>query len=117
MYHSLLSITDWAVRAQEAKYRIHSLAKNSGVCVRTMERFIQHRFKLSPRAWLMPMRMRRAVELLKCGTNLKTVGPEVGYLHAHHFSREFTKYIGCFPSNCCHCAASINGYAKCRVLV
>jgi transcriptional regulator GlxA family with amidase domain len=93
----LARIQNWPQRAHDAKYSVRALAKACGVSVRTLERFFLPAFSEPPRGWLKRLRMRRAVELLRDGSNVSETAFCLGHEDPSHFSREFKKGYGYAP--------------------
>ena len=83
--------------AAEAKYSIKALAENCGVSVRVLERFPLLAFSDSPRGWLKRLRMQRAMELLRDGSNVKETAASLGYEDPSHFSSQFKECFGFAP--------------------
>jgi AraC-like DNA-binding protein len=52
----------------------------------------------TPRRWLNGLRMQRAIELLRDGSNIGETAFCLGYEDPSHFSREFKKHYGFAPS-------------------
>jgi transcriptional regulator GlxA family with amidase domain len=86
----LNQIQDWPERAKQAKWSATTLAKNCGVCRRTLERYFLKERGLSPKQWLAEQRQLRANDLIRAGFGVKETAFYLGYKHAHHFSRDFT---------------------------
>jgi transcriptional regulator GlxA family with amidase domain len=89
---------NWQELAQRANWSAAALAKECGVSLRTLERYFLKAMGERPQAWLCEERQRRAVELLRDGSNVKTTAALLGYRHATHFSREFKKHWGHAPT-------------------
>lgn len=90
-------IQNWPQLAHGASYSVSALAKSCNVSVRTLERFFLPAFGDTPRCWLNGLRMQRAVELLRDGSNVNETADGLGYHDRSHFSREFKKYCGVAP--------------------
>jgi AraC family transcriptional regulator of arabinose operon len=99
MSQQLAKISNWPERAHAAKYCVQRLADDCRVSVRTLERHIQLRFGKCPQDWLGDLQMWRAMELLPECSSVKEVALELGYKHAHHFSRDFKKCTRSTPSH------------------
>lgn len=57
--------------------------------------------KISPKEYLLEVRMKRAKELLKTTDQpIKIIAYSVGYLDPLHFSKAFRQYYDCSPSQC-----------------
>jgi AraC-like DNA-binding protein len=91
-------MTDWPERARAERYNVQMLARQSGVPVRTFQRRARKEFNLSPKDWLLKLKMQRACELLLKGLDLKQVSIEMQYRHYQHFSRDFKRRQGCSPT-------------------
>ena len=91
-------ITDWPKLAQEARYSAMSLAKNCGVSVRQLERYIEKVMRKPPHPWLNYMRQHKALEHLRDGCTVKETAVRLGYKNQANFSREFKKVFGFPPS-------------------
>jgi AraC-like DNA-binding protein len=90
-------IRDWALLAKSSRYSASALAQECGVSPRQLERFFQERMKKSPHQWLRELRMQRAVELLREGSSVKQVAPELCYKDTAHFCRDVKNYFGTTP--------------------
>ena len=77
------------------KLNVPSLAELSGMSVRQFERKFQATFRMSPRDYLMRMRLIAACRLL-VGTNrsLTEIALECGYYDHSDFSRQFRRQMG-----------------------
>jgi AraC-like DNA-binding protein len=95
--HALNRIQDWPGLAHDAKYSVKALAAYCGVSVRVLERFFQSSIGCKPSHWLKNLRMQRAVELLRDGSNVNETADRLGYLDRSHFSREFKRFYGRSP--------------------
>jgi AraC-like DNA-binding protein len=51
----------------------------------------------TPRRWLKRLRMQRAVELLRDGSNISETADRLGYKYPTHFSAEFKQVHGVPP--------------------
>ncbi len=94
---SLRRIQDWPQRAHEVKYSVKALAKVYGVSVRVLERLFLAAAGDSPRRLLKRLRMQRAIELLRDGSNVNETADGLGYRYATHFSAEFKQVYGVPP--------------------
>ena len=98
MFRSLQRIVDWERRAHAANYCVATLARDCNVSARTLERHFKRDFAVCPHEWLGRLRMRRAMELLAEGADVKEAAAELGYGFAQHFSRDFKKHFGRSPT-------------------
>ena len=84
--------------ARETNWSVAALARRIGVSVRVLERYALRNLGKSPKVWLVEQRQQKARELLSEGCSIKEAAAQLGYRHAHHFSREFKAHWGCCPS-------------------
>ena len=83
--------------AHETGYSVKALAAKCGVSVRAFELYSSAALREPPRRWLKRLRMEKAVELLRDGSNVTETAHYLGYKDRSHFSREFKKYYGVPP--------------------
>ena len=95
----LARINDWSQLAHAAKYSVRALAKACGVSVRTLERFFMPTFGHTPRHWLKGLRMQRALDLLRDGSNVSEAADRLGYKYPTQFSAAFKQMHGVPPRN------------------
>jgi AraC-like DNA-binding protein len=93
----LRRIQNWPERAHEAGYSVKALAGGCGVSVRVLEMFFTSAKREPPGRWLKRLRMERAIELLRDGSNVSETADCLGYHDRSHFSREFKKHYGLAP--------------------
>ena len=93
----LRRIQKWPQLAHEAGYSVKALAGNCGVSVRALEMFFTSAKREPPRRWLKRLRMERAIQLLRYGSNVNQTADCLGYQDRSHFSREFKKQYGLAP--------------------
>lgn len=99
MHSRLNRIEDWSLLARDARYSVILIARRCGVSSRHLERYFQVKFQKSPHAWLRELRMKRAVELLRDGSDLKQVADQLCYREAAHFHHDFKAYYGVTPGS------------------
>jgi AraC family carnitine catabolism transcriptional activator len=92
-----LVAVDWEKAAREAAYRLEDLCKNCGYSLRTVQRFVSQKFRVSLRAFVNDMRLARAVTLLRTGLPVKEVAIELGYKQTSHFVRCYRAKFGITP--------------------
>ncbi|MFP4380634.1 MAG: helix-turn-helix domain-containing protein [Candidatus Sumerlaeia bacterium] len=64
-----------------------------------LRRLFKKKFGLSPKQYLIDLRMSRARELLALGMRVKNVADSTGYLDPYHFSKAFHQVHGQSPSS------------------
>jgi AraC-like DNA-binding protein len=89
----------WAVWAEQAKYRSARLAQLLGVSGRQLHRYTRKLFGCSPQAWLNERRLALAPGLLRHYRSVKMVSYELGFKRVSHFSREFKLRHGMAPGH------------------
>jgi len=94
----LHQIKDWPERALRTKFAPAALAKDCGVCLRTLERFFVERWGVSPEKWLNEERLRQSPPLLRRERNVKVAAGLLGFKSEFHFSRVFRQHHGYPPS-------------------
>jgi AraC-like DNA-binding protein len=98
MNTKLNHIKNWEELAQKANWSAQKLAKDCNVSSRTLERFFLETKGKTPKNWLIEYRQQEAQTLLISGLSIKETAVKLGYLHPHHFSREFKKFWGNAPT-------------------
>lgn len=98
MNTKLKHVQDWLKIAKQANWSVMRTAKLCGVSVRALELHFLKTWGMAPKVWLAEKRQKQAVELLGHGISVKEIAAELGYKHAHHFSREFKKMHGYCPT-------------------
>lgn len=89
---------DWLKLAKRTNWSVKEMAKFYNVSVRAVELHFHKIMSKTPKAWMSEQRQKMAMELLGNGASLKETASELGYKHAHHFSREFKRLHGCCPT-------------------
>src|SRR5258708_247027 len=92
MNRRLDAITDWDQMAHVACYRPRVVAALASVSLRTLERFFMARFGCRPKRWTEEVALGKAIELMRCGEQVKKVSSEVGFSSASHFCRAFKRH-------------------------
>jgi len=99
MNNSRLSlIQNWPELMQRANWIAKSLAKHTGVSVRTLHRHILQKTGNNTKTWLAEQRQRRALELLRAGFSIKETAITLGYKQPTNFTRQYKKHWGRLPS-------------------
>jgi transcriptional regulator GlxA family with amidase domain len=98
MMNGLNGIKNWPELGRQSNWGAVALAKKCDVSIRTMERHFLKNMGRTPKKWLSEQRQKQARELLADGASIKETAAELGYKHAHHFSRGFKRYWGISPS-------------------
>jgi transcriptional regulator GlxA family with amidase domain len=92
-------IDNWDQLATHAHFRVAELARNCGVSERQLRRYFLQRFGISPRDWIMKVRLSRVRGLLAAGKSVKEVAAQVGFNHQSNFSRSFKQHYNATPSS------------------
>jgi transcriptional regulator GlxA family with amidase domain len=96
----LRRIQNWQKIAADKKYSVKGLADKYGVSVRALERLFLSALGVTPRRCLKRLRMQRAIELLRDGSNVSEAAFRLGYQDPSHFSRDFKAHYGFVPKRC-----------------
>jgi AraC-like DNA-binding protein len=94
----LARIRDWPRLAHETKYSVTALAEHCKVCVRTLQSYFLYSLKEPPRLWIKRLRMERALELLRDGSNVNETAALLAYQNHGQFSRAFKRFYGFAPT-------------------
>jgi AraC-like DNA-binding protein len=94
----LARIQDWSRLAHDTKYSVTALAEHCKVCVRTLQSFFLYSMKEPPRLWINRLRMERAIELLRDGSNVNETADLLAYQNHGQFSRAFKRFYGFAPT-------------------
>ena len=94
----LSRIQNWPQRAHDTKYSVTALAEHCKVCVRTLQSFFLYSMKKPPRLWITRLRMERALELLRDGSNVNETADLLAYQNHGQFSRAFKRFYGFAPT-------------------
>ncbi|MGE9269054.1 MAG: helix-turn-helix domain-containing protein, partial [Verrucomicrobiales bacterium] len=98
-YLELQPAVDYLKKHFRDKLNVEKLAELVGVSVRQLERKFREFFKMSPRAYLIRLRVLIACELLKQTSKQVTeIALEVGFYDHSDFSRHFKKVVGQSPT-------------------
>jgi AraC-like DNA-binding protein len=77
---------------------LSSLARACGLSPDYLIRGFRRRFGLSPMAWRKRATLRRAVDLIACGEQVKAVAARLGFTDASAFTRAFRRQFGQSPT-------------------
>jgi PAS domain S-box-containing protein len=98
-YLDLAAAVDYLKQHYAEKLDVERLARMSGLSVRQFERRFRQTFQLSPRAYLIRMRIAVAADLLSSTDRRPTeIALETGFYDHSDFSRQFRKIMGAPPS-------------------
>ncbi len=89
---------DWERLAQQANYRVETLAKVARRSRRSLHRHFVNQFGLPPREWLDFLRLNRAKALLLERLPVKAVASQVGFRQENNFYPFFRRLTGQTPS-------------------
>src|SRR5687767_8608627 len=96
-------VRDWRELAQRHRFQAELLARFLGVSRRTLHRFFQKHFALSPAVWLEREREQLARELVVAGElSIKEIADVLGYSSASVFCRAFRRINGMSPQAFLH---------------
>lgn len=94
----LKSVTESLMKNFAKKNSMNTIAKNTGISVRQMERRFQEVYKTTPIQYVMRLRILRACEMLTTSHQLVTsIALEVGFYDHSAFSRKFSALMGESP--------------------
>jgi transcriptional regulator GlxA family with amidase domain len=92
-----LHLQDWPARAVEAGYSLEVLARNCGYSLRSLQRHVSERFRMSLRDFVAEMRLQHAGRLLGSGFSVKEVAFALAYKRSSHFVRCYRQRFGTTP--------------------
>jgi AraC-like DNA-binding protein len=95
----LSTITDWEARGRNAGWRVKTLANDSGVCPRSLQRFWKKERQMPLAKWLLDQRFALACQLLRLtNETIEEISTHVAYRHMAAFSHAFVVRYGIPPS-------------------
>ena len=94
------TIAEMNNRLNDSDFSISSLALESGMSPRTMERYFKSVFGISPAGYFQQLRISRAVSLLQT-TQLsgESIASQCGFYSYSHMWTMFRKHLKCIPSD------------------
>lgn len=99
LYREAKHLIDIGYNSQDIS--IQYIADKLGVHRSYLSSIFKDFHKISPKEYLLEVRMKRAKELLKTTDQpIKIIAYSVGYLDPLHFSKAFRQYYDCSPSQC-----------------
>lgn len=99
LYREAKHLIDIGYNSQDIS--IQYIADKLGVHRSYLSSIFKDFHKISPKEYLLEVRMKRAKELLKTTDQpIKIIAYSVGYLDPLHFSKGFRQYYDCSPSQC-----------------
>ena len=99
LYREAKHLIDIGYNSQDIS--IQYIADKLGVHRSYLSSIFKDFHKISPKEYLLEVRMNRAKELLKTTDQpIKIIAYSVGYLDPLHFSKAFRQYYDCSPSQC-----------------
>jgi len=88
---------DWEALATKMHYTPESMAACCSVSLRQLERFFKRHFDETPESWLLRLRCRHAIELLRRGYKTVDAAKDLKFGNPSHFCRAFKKLQGRSP--------------------
>lgn len=99
LYREAKHLIDIGYNSQDIS--IQKIADELGVHRSYLSSIFKDFHKISPKEYLLEVRMNRAKELLETTDQpIKIIAYSVGYLDPLHFSKAFRQYYDCSPSQC-----------------
>jgi AraC-like DNA-binding protein len=92
-----LSLDNWRELAANVKFDLDVLCSRLNISRRTLERYFNQKFSLSPAKWCHRQKMEKSVQFLKKGFVAKEICAELGFTSETNFSHQFHRYFGCPP--------------------
>ncbi len=77
---------------------VDNIAKKIGIDRRYLSRIFKEQEGMTPKEYLIKVRMSYAAYMIRLGYSLKEVAQKCGYPDSHYFSTAFKKYYGMTPS-------------------
>jgi len=88
----LKRITDWPKRAADASYQVARVARSCNVTVKTLERFFEATKDVTPKQWMLRLRLEKADALVANGMSVKAIAYSLKYTQVSNFSRDFKRF-------------------------
>ncbi len=90
-----------ACASNDPECRLKTVAQESGITMRSMQRQFQERMGISPKTYLRLKRFERLVTgcLAQGGNGYMQQGQDLGYYDQSHIIRDFEEFAGTTPSN------------------
>lgn len=79
-------------------FRLEELAEMSGISYRYFETLFRRKYGITPKEYLLSMKMERAKELLAEGLLIRDIALLLGYRDIYHFGKIFTAKTGYTPT-------------------
>jgi AraC-like DNA-binding protein len=77
---------------------IAALAGSVNLSIAQLERHFQKLFQLTPRAWLLSVRLEQAMHMLRSNASIARIAADCGFADHSAFSRAFRRHVGVSPS-------------------
>lgn len=81
----------------EHRLSVQTLAESANLSVAQLERQFQRLFQLTPRAWILSLRLERAMTLLAEDGTVADIAAQCGFTDHSAFSRAFRRHVGLSP--------------------
>ena len=99
MSSRLDAITDWNLRARQAKFHVATLASQCEITERQLRRYFHHKFGVTPNFWLATARLELIPQLLQQGQTVKEIAAETGFSQQGNLTRRFKQQYKVTPSS------------------
>jgi AraC-like DNA-binding protein len=94
----VFALHEWTALARASEYRVKNLSVVLKCCPRSIERLILKETSLSPKQWMLKIRLEASLVLLAKGMSVEAVAIQLHYRQTTYFSREFKRHFGVKPS-------------------
>ncbi|WOE31670.1 MULTISPECIES: AraC family transcriptional regulator [unclassified Acinetobacter] len=96
--NKIIQVKELLLVEPEKEHSLASLAQYVNLSQWHLLRQFKHSTGLPPHAWLIQIRLRKALKLLKQGQDIALTAQLCGFSDQSHFNRHFKRAIGCTPT-------------------